>query len=337
MPTIHPSAIITSALPEGVARAVNTKDSPAILPVAVGEILEARVGEKAGPSNTLYNGFLKIFLGNPEALMEIFQKGQEVFNQQSLARLLPETAKNALENVIKMIDPLLCSPKSLTNSLFLKDYAARLGLSLEGDWLDFVRQDSANQRPAESLKSALLKLAGELTGLLKESGSLNPEELPKLTHLAKFTEASLRAIETQQMINVPSQENDNKYLLQIPLLFPEGIRTGEIFIELEKNGPGGQGKNKKSHVVMFLSMDKLGDMAVDASLSDNKIACVFKFTDPEAQEFFSPLLEGLGAALRRIGYDTASLTSMVTEDLMIARQDCHREMLHEQDAINLFA
>ena len=300
------------------------------------QILLRLVAPEASPAG-ISNGYLKLFLSNPEALIKIFQEKQEIFNQQSLNRLLPETAKDTLQNVNKIIDALRCSPKTLTNPLFLKDYAAKLGLRLEGDWADFARQNGNNQLPAESLKSALLKLAGELSGLLTESKLMNPEELQKLTHLAKFTEASLQAIETQQMINVPSPENDNKYLLQIPLLFPEGVRTGEIFIELENNGPGGEAKNNKSHVVMLLNMDRLGDVVVDASLNDNNISCVFKFTDPEAQIFFSPFLDGLGDALRRIGYDSPALTSIVTDDLTIARQDCHREMFYEQAAINLFA
>lgn len=336
MPVINP-VTIPLATTEGLSRAVKINDSAAILPGEVASILAAVIaGEKEGPLTGIYNSYLRLFRGNPEALLEIFQKGQEIFSQQASNRLLSGTAKNALGNLTKIIDTLVGSPKSLANPLFLKDYAAGLGLRLEGDWLDFLQRGSENQPPAESLKSVLLKLSGELTALLKDS-SLGPEALPKLTQLAKFTESALRAIETQQMINVYSQENDNRYLLQVPLLFPEGVRTGEIFIDPGMDGQARGGKSKKCHVVMFLSMDKLGDMAVDASLSDNNISCVFKFTNPEAQEFFAPFLEGLGENLRRIGYGSTSLTSMVTEDLTVARQDCHGEMFWEQDAINLFA
>ena len=139
------------------------------------------------------------------------------------------------------------------------------------------------------------------------------------------------------MINIHLQENDSKYLLQIPLLFPDGVRTGEIFIEGRESGPGGEGKDRKFHVVMFLSMDQLGDLVVVASLRGTKVACVFKFSDPGAQEFFSPYLAGLGDALHQIGYDCDSLTSRLTDDLPVLRQDYHREMFYDQDAINLFA
>jgi hypothetical protein len=115
------------------------------------------------------------------------------------------------------------------------------------------------------------------------------------------------------------------------------VRTGEIFIELGKNGAGGKEKKKKCHVVMFLNMDRLGDIMVDASLSENTITGVFKFTDPEAQAFFAPFLAELGDALRGLGYDNASLTSHVAEDVRGTRQDYRRELMPEQDAINLFA
>ena len=336
MPTISPVTVLAPA-DKSLPRTLTAKDAAAILSLAAGEIPEAGATEKAVTSNTLYNGYLKIFRGNPEALLDLFQKGQSLFNQPSINELLPEAAKNALAKIAKLMDSLLCSPKSLANPLFLKDYAARLGLSLESEWQKLVQQGSENQRPAESLKGLLLKLSIELKGLLKANETLDPEALQKLTHLAKFTEDAVRTIEAQQMINIRPQENDSKYLLQIPLLFPGGVRTGEIFIEERENGPGGEGKDKKFHVVMFLNMDQLGDLVVDASLSGSKVACVFKFSDPGAQEFFSPYLAGLGDALRQIGYDCDSLTSLLADDLPALRQDCHREMFYDQDAINLFA
>ena len=110
MSTIHPSVIPSLAL-DGPSRAVRTKDSAAVIPGSVSEILEARGEGKAGSATTAYDGYLKIFRGNPEALLEIFQKGREIFNQQSVNTLLPDTAKNVMVKVTKIIDSLLCSPK----------------------------------------------------------------------------------------------------------------------------------------------------------------------------------------------------------------------------------
>lgn len=295
------------------------------------------MGQEVSPA-TLLTDYLRFYRANPDVLMEIFQKGPEVFNQQANRPWLPESAKEALSNIQKLLESLLVSPNSLKDPLFLKNYITNLGLLLENQWQDLARQAKpVKQRPADNLKSSLLKLSEELQVLLKKDSTLSSAELPKVQQLAKFTEAAAKAIETQQMINVLSQENDSKYLLQIPLFFPTGVRTGEIIIDAGKGEKEKIGTKNKVHVVMFLNMDNLGDIMVDATLSHNRLSCVFKFADHAAQVYFSSLMDGLSAALRQAGYECDLLTCITGTDIWIDRQNYHREMFGEQDTVNLYA
>jgi len=314
-----------------------------------GEKLTVRVEQSVPPlllrivgrdaaSVALFNEYLRFHRANPEGLLEIFRTGPEVLKREATSGPIPDATRAVLRSVAKIIDSLFCSPDSLKNPLFIKNYVSLLGLTLEGRWRDLLQQDKGakNLPSSDNLKGLLLKLAEELRVLMKESGTADREELQKLVPLAKFTEASIRAIETQQVVNAGAPENDNRYLVQIPLLFPDGVRPGEIFIEAGKKGQGREDGKNRFRVVMFLSMDQLGDMMVDATLCDNRIGCLFKFSEPEAVDFFAPLLDGLGENLRQAGYECDFLTCMAAGDLAAARQECHRQMTSELDAINLY-
>lgn len=298
------------------------------------------LGQDGAVANlNLLTDSLRLYRANPEALMDIFQKGAEILQQSARNERLPESIKENIKNIQKILESLLISPASLKDPLFLKNYITKLGLSLERQWQALAGQDKSvgQQGPADSLKSSLLKLATDLQVLQKEGSVLDPAELPKVQQLAKFTEAAVKAIETQQLINVFSQESENKYLLQLPLFFPSGVRTGEIMIDAQQKGREDNGTRNKFHVVMFLDMDNLGNMMVDATLAGNKLNAVFKFADQGAQEYFSSLIDDLKVALRQAGYECDYLTCMMAADISSERKDCHREVLGEQDAVNLYA
>lgn len=330
MPTIYAATIPSSvsAIP-GPASKVG-QSSPPLTPRILGQEL-APVA--------LLTDALRFYRANPDALLGIFKKGQEIFYHPADSAGLSASAKEALVNIQKLMETLLVSPASLKDPLFLRNYITNLGLSLESQWQALAKQEKPlSQPPADNLKGSLLKLSAALQAQLKENSSLRAAELPELQLLAKFTEGAAKAIETQQLLNVFSQENGDKYLLPIPLFFPTGVRNGEIIIDTGQ----GEGKRKggmedKFHVVMFLNMDNLGDMMVDATLAGKKLSGVFKFADQEAREYFSSFMDALRAALRQAGYECDYLTCTTTPNIRMERQDYHREIFREQDAVNLYA
>ena len=298
-----------------------------------------RVVNRDGAPSSLMNDYMRLYMEKPEALMDIFRRGGEVFNQNLPSGLLPESAKDSIGSILRTIDSLIFSQRTVQNPFFIKDYAANLGFLLEYGLLRMLqeRRERGRRQAQEGLKGAFLKLSEELQSLIKDGRSIGQEDAQKLTQLLKFAESSVKAIETGQIINIISQENDGRYVLQIPLLFPDGIRTGEIFIETGEKGKGGEREKNRYRVAIFLSMDALGDMMVDVTMTGVKIGCLFKFEDREAQDFFASLLPGLENALSLLGYDGEYLTCITDKSLSKAREECRNELLHNQDVINLFA
>ena len=360
------------------------KSVSTVLPLSVGQIVEAIVVEKAGPSrfvittkdhsfladsdlplgrgekllvrveqlnpqiilravnrqeasSLIVGEYTSAYRSNPDALRDMFTKGRDLLNQKSLMDLLPEKAKECIRNILRMMDASVFSPASLKNPLFVKDFVSNLGLLLEYNMRKMVQEkgENGNPRAGETLKGLLMKLSEELKPQLAGDTIVGKEDAQKVAQLAKFTEAFIKTIESQQMINVSYKANDASYVLQIPILFPDGLRTGDLFIEAEKEAEGGNA-GKRYHVVMFLSMDALGEMMVDASLSGNKLGCVFKFEDPEAKEFFSTFLGDLENAVSLLGYKYNFLNCVSLETLKETREYYHRELFSDRDAVNVF-
>jgi hypothetical protein len=318
------------------------------LPLGKGERLIVRV-EQLNPqiilravnrqevSSLIISEYKSTYRSNPDALREMFTMGRDVLNQKSLMDLLPGKAKEYIGNILKLMDASVFSPSSLKNPLFVKDYVSNLGLLLEYNLRKTVQEkgERGNPRSGETLKGLLMKLSEELRPQLGGDGIAGKEDVQKVAQLAKFTEASIKTIECQQMINVSYKTNDANYVLQIPILFPEEIKTGDLFIETEKDGGGGNA-GKRYHVVMFLDMDALGEMMVDVSLAGNKLGCVFKFDDPEAKEFFSAFLGDLENAVSLLGYECNFLNCVSLETLKETREYYHRELFSDRDAVNVF-
>jgi hypothetical protein len=264
--------------------------------------------------------------------------GRDIFNQESLMELLPEKAKESIRNILKIMDALVFSPISMKNSLFVKDYISNLGLLLEYNIMKNVQEkgDMVKLNPEEGLKGLLIKLSEELRVQRMDGYFASKEELQKIAQLTKFTETSIKTIENQQMINISSEEGSGNYVLQIPILCPDGIRTGELFIETEKNGDDDTA-GKRYHFVMFLNMDALGDIMVDASLTGNTLGCLFKFDDSEAQQFFSTFLDDLKNSIKVLGYECGFLNCMTSETIKETKDNYHRELFSDRCAINVLA
>jgi hypothetical protein len=165
----------------------------------------------------------------------------------------------------------------------------------------------------------------------------SPEELKLLQNLSEYVDSSIKTIESQQIINVVLQESESKYLFQIPLLFPECVGRGDIFIEYDRNAGRGE-QNGKYRIIIFLSMDILGDMIIDARLTEGRISCCIKCNAREICDFISPFLEELREKINSIGCELDAVDCVVAGDLAEEKNDYYQELaLYSREVINLFA
>jgi hypothetical protein len=299
-----------------------------------------RILNREGVSSLMIRDYTLNYSANPEALKDMFQMGRDMLDQKSLIALLPETTKENIQNVLKIMDASVLSPRSFQNPLFVKDYVYNLGLLLEYNLRKMIEEgktDTKELKLAGGLKSILMKLSDELRVQMMQGIVVSKENMKQISQLAKFAEASIKTIENQQMINISYKESSGNYILQIPILCPEGIRTGEMFIETDRKEDDGDTTRKRYRVVMFLNMDALGDIMVDVSLVGNKFACLFKFDDPEAQEFFSPFLDDLKSNINTIGYECGIVKCMTSKTIKEVREDYHREIIGDRCEINVLA
>ena len=317
------------------------------LPLSKGERLTVRVeqlqpqvvlsivqrgGDRASAIMSSYAAYSS---ANPEALRDIFVIGRDILNETSLLATLPEGAKKIIGKIADIIDSLMLSGASGKDQFSLKNYLANLGMFLEFDLRQALegKKDLKNLKQ-ESLKGLLQRLSVELK--VAQGRENSPDELKILARLAEFSEKTIKTIEGYQIINMQSATKEGEFFFQLPVVLQQEIRTADLFISGEKAKKGANGGNRYQ-VVMFLTLDALGEMMVDASLNGNRLGCVLKFADPAVGEFISGFTAELEKNIREIGFADVLLSCVHSDSIGKARSDCYQEVFFDRGAVNVFA
>jgi hypothetical protein len=139
------------------------------------------------------------------------------------------------------------------------------------------------------------------------------------------------------MVNVLAQEQDQLTVLQIPCECADGIRMQELFIE--RDGKGGQdGQEDGYRVVLFVDLDALGTLAVEASLQKGRFQCTIKGPDRAVLDYLGKSLPELEAQLAQLGYREARVLCLTDDDLPAWRRDFLMQYsLYSQSSIHVSA
>ncbi len=317
------------------------------LPLSKGERLTVRV-EQLQPqvvlsivqrggdrSSAIMSSYAASSSANPEALRDIFVLGRDILNEASLLAALPEGAKKIIGKIADIIDSLMLSGASGKEQFSLKNYLANLGMFLEFDLRQVLegKKDLKNLKQG-SLKGLLQRLSVELK--VAQGRENSPDELKILARLAGFSEKTIKTIEGYQIINMQSATKEGEFFFQLPVALQQEIRTADLFISREKAKKGANGGNRYQ-VVMFLTLDALGEMMVDASLNGNRFGCLLKFADPAVGEFISGFTAELEKNIREIGFADVLLSCVHSDSIGKARSDCYQEVFFERGAVDVFA
>ncbi|MCK9362272.1 MAG: hypothetical protein M0P74_01525 [Syntrophales bacterium] len=316
------------------------------LPLAKGERLTVRVEQlqpqvvlsivqRGDQSSSIISGYAAYSSANPEALRDIFALGRELFSEGSLLNALSDSAKKIIGKIANILDSLMLSPAPGKDQFSLKNYLTNLGMFLEFD----LRQVLAGKKDLKNLKQDSLKgLLQQLSTELKaQQGKENsPDNLKTLARLLEFSEKAIKTIEGNQIINMQSAAKEGELFFQIPVFLQNDVRTADLFINTEKEKNDASG-GKRYQVVMFLSLDALGEMMVDASLNGNKLGCVLKFAEPAVQEFVSGFTQELEKNIREIGFADVFLNCVQSDSIAKAKGECYQELFLDRGAVNVFA
>jgi len=276
---------------------------------------------------------LRWYRSNPAALRDMFSQAAEVLSHEKLGGLIRYVGRNDIKDVLELIKSLFFPPEDIEEGAFLRDYARNLGLLRE----NFLRKAAVDRRAPltadRSLKGVLMKIAGDLTDAEREE-KIPVREEGRLRELLDFLDRSVRTVEAHQMVNILCRERDDGFIFQIPFFFPGGVKAGDVFVRRNRNSePGGD----SFEVVLFLDMDALGKIVVEAGIRGERIRCRIRCENKELNEFLSGALDELSEAVRRAGCRIESVACIAETGLEGKKESFYRERLFPEDAVDLFA
>ena len=300
-----------------------------------------RVTSSTNDEAAVTNKYLLLHRSNPAALGEIFSKLDEILsNSKSLPPSLKLISAN-LEKIALLAEKILITGVNRSYVNNLTDFVKDLGLTMEHDLLKHVVQGAKISKDDNqtSVKRLFMDILQNVNAFMDNAPDIDDALLNQLKQLRHFAEESIAAIETNQVLNILSRESEGPYILQLPFAFPEGVRLQNIYIERE-NEQEKQDESKAAsfRMAIFLDLDQMGEITVDARFHGKNIDCVFHCQNEEISHFLGNYLDELKGKLEGAGYDIGGLQCLVEENIRFMRLEyLSRQRLNNRLALNLFA
>ena len=269
---------------------------------------------------------------DPDSFVSLLGRLSEI--SSLLKSELPGFLRGEAQALLALFSSLVFSSRTRNNPLFVKDFLSRCGLLLESDLAAALAGSETAHSEVSSkgnLKAAVLKLAAALQEA--GQGKLSRTEAAGLASLASFASEALNAIQVRQAAALVYQNNESGLYLQIPLELSKGYGTADIFIKPDDKNAEGKNKFSSCRLVLFLSMDLLGQIAVDASLRAGRITCVLKCEDEKSVQIINAEAEKLKVALSAIGYTVEKIECQKETQLSRKKQEYIDEYLIGSAAI----
>lgn len=284
---------------------------------------------------------LRVFRSNPDALTQSLVELTEIVSGSRGADLSRLAGRENLAAILDALGSAMPGREKMERGFSLREAVRSLGLQLESDLRKALESPGGHRDtpPAslkESLKPGLMKLIDELQAKL-QSVEIQPADAKAIRELTPALERTVRAIESQQVLNVHFQETEGKLLIQVPLILPGLAGKADIFIRDEDWRPGRGGRKESFRVVFALEMDALGDVMAQAHVHGKAVSCRIQCENEDVAAFVTGLLPALEEQLRQIGCTAADL-SVSAGNVREAMDECLREELYgDGQTLNLFA
>lgn len=277
---------------------------------------------------------------NPESLLQMVSKMAELVKLLQIGNLPLALTKDEIQKLIRLFQEIIFSTNNKDNRLFLKEFISKAGLKLENTLRQLVLESAKGIKGRvadDNLKALLLKLSSTLQETLKNESKLDPLMCTKLRKLSSFAEEALKTVETQQVLNSFIQDSDNGLFLQLPLALGESFGLADIIITPEGKGREGRKDFSSSSITIFLDMDKLGGIMINAGLQRKSFTCVIKCSENESREIIFDNLEILKSALSANGYNVAYIDCLQEGGLREQREEfLENRIMPSMDLVNFF-
>jgi hypothetical protein len=294
-----------------------------VLPQIVFNLLDALPQEVSAKINAQ----LIQWRANPDSFAQLLGRLSE-FSALLKATDLPGFLPKEADALLSIFTSIIFSPRTRNNQLFVKDFLSRFGLFLESDLAReaaFTDGKGAGVFMKDNLKAYLLKLAASLHE--EAQGEEGRAGAARLAALASFTSEALSIIETRQALNTVFQSNESGLYLQVPLALGQAYGQADIFIKPDDHGADGKNKFSSCRFVIFLDMDILGRIAVDALLREGRIKCVIRCENTNTVRLIGTKLDKLKEALIGTGYNVDLLDCLKAQDIATEKKEYIDEIL----------
>ena len=315
------------------------------VPLRAGETVMVRV-EETHPSLLLsvidsarqesdrVTELLRFQRSNPEGLLRMMTDLPAAFEAKNISPFLPYVSKENVETLLKLLAAVQLSDKTSEGQLFFKSFIDNLGLLWENG-LKKALQEGADTGRA-GLKGVLAELSDELRTLAGNRNLFDTDARRQLDAMQKTTADAIKTLESEQVMNVLRQENENRYLFQIPFLLPSGSQMADICVSFEGKGAKGEGHGT-FRILFLLNLDALGDVSVETGITSRRVDCRIRCTNRIACEFVSQSLKRLEDGLTGLGFQIESLTCLYEDDLSEVREQFQEARVMEgNDSVNIF-
>jgi len=293
------------------------------------------------PEERIAAEHLRVFRSNPDALTQSLVELTEIVSGSRGADLSRLAGRDNLAAILDALVSAMPGREKMERGFSLREAVRSLGLQLESDLRKALespggQRDIPTAHLRESLKPGLMKLIDELQAKL-QSVETQPADAKAIRELTPALERTVRAIESQQVLNVHFQETEGKLLIQVPLILPGLAGKADIFVRDEDWRPGRGGRKESFRVVFALEMDALGDVMAQAHIHGKTVSCRIHCENDDVAAFVTGLLPALEEQLRQIGYTAADL-SVSAGNVRESMDECLREELYgDGQTLNLFA
>jgi hypothetical protein len=293
------------------------------------------------PEERIAAEHLRVFRSNPDALMQSLVELTEIVSGSRGVDLARLAGRDNLAAILDTLGSALPGREKMERGFSLREAVRSLGLQLESDLRKALEspgehRDTPPASLKESLKPSLMKLIDELQAKL-QSVETQPADAKAIRELTPALERTVRAIESQQVLNVHFQETEGKLLIQIPLILPGLAGKADIFVRDEDWRPGRGGRKQSFRVVFALEMDALGDVMAQAHIHGKAVSCRIQCENEDVAAFVTGLLPALEEQLRQIGCTVADL-SVSAGNVREAMDECLREELYgDGQTLSVFA
>jgi hypothetical protein len=260
------------------------------------------------------NELLKSYRSNPNALREIILSVRDMAGSENLPALEKLLSKEDIQNLVRNLNKIIISKKNVTDAFFIKDSLMALGMGDEQRLYQAISDPSIllGEKNNMTLKRILMKTSSVHFDTSASMASLGHNSL-KIEQMIKLADLATRVIESLQIVNFMAMEQDGLFVLHLPFQFHEDIRTQDLYIESDRSA-GGKKSGFKYRIVLFLDMDALGQMAIDASYQDKAIRLTMKCSEPYVCEFMQTLSQDLRETLIRSGYSVSGVQCIEDRD-----------------------